>query len=180
MPCWKVLKTAPFQNLQAKQERGLYLPFLYCCRGEIKVHEPSCPNACFPDSSWQHQDSRTSFLSSQPGFFFLFWVTLGYLEDDKSKRLLHYSPNSNGPWAFPFSITSQTRTENQDSILFLVTMLFLLGEFARQKGWSALNHSGPVAWDVPVFLLDYVIYKISRFPDRRRTEAERSERWSTV
>lgn len=64
-----------------------------------KVHEPSCPNACFPDSSWQHQDSKTSFLSSQPGFFCLFWVTLGYWENSKSKRLFHYSPDSNGPWA---------------------------------------------------------------------------------
>ena len=38
----------------------------------------------------------------------------------------------------------------------------------------------PVAREVPVFLLDHVIYKISRFPDLRRTEAERSERGSTV
>lgn len=63
----------------------------------------------------------------------------------------------------------------QNPILFLVTMLFLLKGFARQKGLSALTTLSPVTREVPVFLLDYVIYKISRFPDLRRTEAERSE-----
>lgn len=54
-------------------------------------------------------------------------------------------------------------------------MLFLLEGFARQKGLSALTTLSPVTKEVPVFLLDYVTYKISRFPDLRRTEAERSE-----
>lgn len=70
----------------------------------------------------------------------------------------------NGP--FPPNMTSQ------DPILFLVMMFFPLGELVRQKGWSALTTLSAVVREVPVFLLDYVICKISRFSDLRKTEAE--------
>lgn len=64
-----------------------------------------------------------------------------------------------------------------------MTMFFPLREVARLKGWPALTTLSPVAREVPVFLLDYVICKISILrpqEDRGRQEWTMGQRSESV